>query len=188
VIATDASREQLARAARHPRIGYVIAEAEASPVRSGSADLVTVAQALHWLDLPAFWQEARRALAPGGVVAVWCYALARIGPGIDEVLRTFYEGTVGPYWSPRRALVDAEYRTIDFPFREIAMPSFRIEADLTLDQLLGYVGTWSAVLACRADRGTDPMQELRAGLGALWGDGQALRRVTWPIGLRAGRA
>src|SRR5580704_8188572 len=48
VVATDASRQQLAEAPAHDRIAYVVAAAERSPIASSSVDLVTVAQAIHW--------------------------------------------------------------------------------------------------------------------------------------------
>src|SRR5271157_2515050 len=51
VIATDASREQIASATPHPRIEYRVAPAEQSGLADESVSLVTVAQALHWFDL-----------------------------------------------------------------------------------------------------------------------------------------
>ena len=50
VIATDISLAQLSAAPSHPNLHYCQASAEASPLASASVDLVTVAQALHWLD------------------------------------------------------------------------------------------------------------------------------------------
>src|SRR5688572_26864306 len=48
VIATDASREQVAAATPHPKVEYRTALAEESGLPDGSVGLVTVAQALHW--------------------------------------------------------------------------------------------------------------------------------------------
>src|SRR6266702_7754990 len=48
VIATDASDGQLRNAFLHPRVIYRQASAEDSGLESGSIDLVTVAQAVHW--------------------------------------------------------------------------------------------------------------------------------------------
>ncbi len=47
VVATDASAEQIARAAAHPKIEFRVAGADASGLANHSADLITVAQALH---------------------------------------------------------------------------------------------------------------------------------------------
>ncbi|HEX8098060.1 MAG TPA: methyltransferase domain-containing protein, partial [Pyrinomonadaceae bacterium] len=55
VIATDASQAQLDSAAHHERVTYRRAPAEKTDIESASVDLVTVAQALHWLDLEAFY-------------------------------------------------------------------------------------------------------------------------------------
>ena len=72
-VATDASEEQIRHAQAHPRVEYRVAIAHASGLPPHSADLVTVAQALHWFDLPPFYAEVRRVLRPGGIVAAWCY-------------------------------------------------------------------------------------------------------------------
>jgi len=187
VIATDASAAQLAAAQAHPRVSYHRAVAEASGIEAGSAALVTVAQALHWLDRPRFFAEARRVLVPGGVVAVWCYESMEIGPEIDEIVRHYYSTTVGPYWAAERALVESGYRTIDFPFDEFPLPPARIEAQLSCADLAGYVGTWSATLRYREATGHDPLPALVASLNQRWGPPGAVRRVRWPLSIRAGR-
>ena len=56
VIATDASEKQLAQAKPHSHVRYQVALAEESFLPQQSADLVIVAQALHWFDLPLFYQ------------------------------------------------------------------------------------------------------------------------------------
>lgn len=40
---------------------------------AGSAQLVTAAQCAHFFDLPRFFEAADRALAPGGVLALYGY-------------------------------------------------------------------------------------------------------------------
>ncbi|MBA3404381.1 MAG: class I SAM-dependent methyltransferase [Gemmatimonadaceae bacterium] len=57
VVATDASLRQLARARRDATISYVAAAAERMPFQSASVDLITVARALHWLDVERFSEE-----------------------------------------------------------------------------------------------------------------------------------
>ena len=186
VVGTDGSAAQLAAARSHARVRYLCALAEVCPLAAGGVDLVSAAQALHWFDIARFFAEVRRVLAPGGIVAAWCYGLAEISPAIDEPLRRFYTDTVGPYWPPQRQLVETGYRTVAFPFTEIVLPPFVIEQDLTLDAFVGYVRTWSATQRYTAARGRDPIPDLVRALASAWGS--AARRVRWPLSVRAGRA
>src|SRR4051812_360024 len=64
IVATDSSRKQLGQARRQDAIVYAAAHAERSPLPRGSVDLVTVAQALHWFDLPRFYAEVGRVCRP----------------------------------------------------------------------------------------------------------------------------
>ncbi|OJW76526.1 class I SAM-dependent methyltransferase [Thiobacillus sp. 65-1402] len=187
VVATDASAEQIRHAAPHPAITYRVAPAEASGLADHSIDLVTVAQAAHWFDLPAFYAEAARVLKPDGMVALWGYGRMVLPGEMDAPFLRFYGETVGPYWPAERALIDDAYRSLDFPFMEIEAPAFAIEVAWTLPRLLDYLSTWSAVRRYRAARGHDPLPPLRAELAPLWGTPEAARTLRWPLFLRAGR-
>jgi SAM-dependent methyltransferase len=188
VVATDPSIEQIASAERVERVAYAATTAERSSIATNAVSLVTVAQALHWFDQGAFFAEARRTLVPRGVIAVWSYGLCTLGdPALDESLRRFHGETVGPYWPTERALVDAGYERLEFPFDEVRAPGFAMAAEWTLAQLEGYVGTWSAVQRARAETGHDPLPQLIESLQDAWGAGGSSRTVNWPLSLRAGR-
>jgi len=186
VIATDASEAQLAQATHHAKIAYCAASAEHPPLRTGSVDLLTIAQALHWLDLGGFYREAIRVVRPGGVLAAWCYGLLRVSPPVDTVLAELYANTLAPYWPTQRRLVDEAYQTLAFPFSRLRAPAFRMEANWRLEHLLGYLGTWSAVQRYRDERGADPVQAVAADLSRYWGCTGQTRQVVWPIHLLVG--
>lgn len=187
VIATDASAEQLRAGARHDGIRYVCATAERAPLRDGCVDLVTVAQALHWLDLDRFYAEARRVVVPGGVIAVWSYALMAVEPEIDALVDSFYGETLAGFWPPERRHVDARYESLPFPFAEIDVPRLEMTRSWTLGELMGYVGTWSAVHRFRAANGEKELTRFASRLAELWGSRERARRVRWPLAIRAGR-
>jgi SAM-dependent methyltransferase len=188
VVAIEASAQQLASARPHPRIEYRVARAEQTGVESATIDLVSVAQAAHWFDLDSFYAEARRVLAPGGAVAVYTYNFARVDAAFDRVLDRLAREVVGPYWPPERRWVDDEYRTLPFPFEEVATPRLENEAHWDLGRLLRYVATWSACRRFREATGRDPIKMLQDELTAAWGDPARPRRVRWPIFMRAGYA
>lgn len=188
VRATDPSAAQLAHAPPHQRIAYGVGRESESGLRDASADLVTAAQAAHWFDLDAFYAEARRVLVPNGVIAVWCYDAMHVDDRLDPLLTWFYDERVGRYWPPERALVDAAFSTLPFPFAEIEAPRLEMQATLSRGALLGYIGTWSAVARARDVEGADPIRELEQRLVPLWPDADATRTVRWLLGVRVGRA
>jgi SAM-dependent methyltransferase len=186
VTATDASGDQIEHATPHPSVSYRVAPAEASGLADQSVDLVTVAQAVHWFDRERFWNEVRRVLRARGVIAIWTYRLFEIAPDIDAITRRFYKGVVGPFWPPERLLTEQRYQTIEFPFAEFAAPNFVIEQQITLDDVAGYVRTWSATRAFVKHHGKDPVDDLVAELGPAWG-AERRRLARWPIAMRIGR-
>jgi SAM-dependent methyltransferase len=186
VIATDASAAQIRHAVPHPRVDYAIAPAEDCGLADSSVDLVTVAQALHWLDLGRFYAELRRVARPGAVFAAWTYSLADADPAVDPLVAAFY-AEMAPWWPPERSHVEDGYRRLPLPFEPIAAPAFEILEAWPLERLLGYFSTWSAVNRCREETGRDPVIALGERLAGVWGDPARPRPVRWPLHLRVGR-
>jgi SAM-dependent methyltransferase len=188
VAATDLSAEQIAHAQAHPRVRYSVGLAEASGLPDRYVDLVTVAQALHWFDLGRFYQEARRVSRSGAVLAVWSYGVCEIPAGNGNAeLQHFYSNVVGPYWTPERRLVESGYQTLEFPAPELKPPTFAMQLDWSLEQLLGYVSSWSATARYLKARGENPVPQLRSALEPLWGGAEQVRSVAWPVSVRAAR-
>ncbi|WP_405243055.1 class I SAM-dependent methyltransferase [Lentisalinibacter salinarum] len=185
VEATDASEAQIRRAPALPGVRFRVATAEDSGMAEAAADLITVAQALHWFDRDRFFTEAGRVLADDGLLAAWCYELCTVDPDIDALVLEFYRGPLGPWWPPERRHIDAGYGTIGMPWPELETPEFHMEAEWEAGQMLGYLSTWSALARCRKAAGIDPLADIAGRLEALWGPGP--RRVRWPLAVRACR-
>jgi len=188
VYATDVAPEQVAVARPHPRVRYAVAPAEHSGLGDSSVDLVTVAQALHWFDVDAFYAEARRVARRGALIVVWNYPRPRfVAARLDRCFLDFYSGVVGPYWPPERRHIEANYSTLPFPFEPVEAPAFALELNWTLEQVIGYVSSWSATARYRKALGEDPVPRLTATLGAIWPAAGATVPLRMPLGLRAGR-
>ena len=187
VVATDPSVAQLRHAAPNTKVRYAAMTAEQPALGDGCVAVVTVAQALHWFRRAEFFSEANRVLEPGGLIAVWRYGLLTVDAAVDVVLERFYRDTVGAYWPPERALVEQGYARLDFPFDELTVPAFVMEAEWTLAQLVGYLSTWSAVGRFRAAIGRDPVPAVEAELAMVWPRADSPRLVRWPLEVRAGR-
>lgn len=184
VEATDISPQQLEHGIRKENIHYSIAPAEKTGFQDHQFDLITVAQALHWFDREAFYKEVRRVCKPGGILAVWGYSMLTIDPAIDQLIGEFYNDTVGQYWDSARRLVEDEYRSIEFPFESIAAPPFSIEVKWTLEQLGGYLSSWSATQNFIKEKRYDPVDEL---IKTMKRDNhQTLMPVSFPLFMRIG--
>ena len=186
VVATDASHSQIEKAQPHERVRYRTSLAEESGLPDSSVDLVTVAQAAHWLDLPKFYSEVRRVARPNAVICLITYGVLHVEGEVDPHVQRFYWETIGPHWPAERRHVEDGYRSLPFPFRETKLPALAIEVSWRLNDLLGYIDTWSAVKAAEKVLGTNPAEQLEKELQSIWGEPAVRRRVTWPLSLRVG--
>lgn len=186
VLACDASVEQLLANPDSQGLAMFVAEAQAQPLADHSLDLIVVAQALHWFATPAFFAEVTRLLKPDGVFCAWCYSLMRIDSELDALIDNFYAQTLNGYWPQGRASVDAGYCDINHPLTPLSLPPFAIEVRWPLEQLLGYLRTWSAVQRYEQQNGMDPLLQLEPSLRHAWGDAKQPRFVRWPLHFLAG--
>ena len=187
VIGIDPSVDQIAHAVHHERVEYRCAPAEQLPVPDRSASLIAAAQAAHWFDLPAFFEEVGRVCVPGGVLALISYGVPCLEPELNERFSHFYHKEIGPYWPPERKLVDEGYARIDFPFSEFPAPPMSIELQWNFSGLLGYLSTWSAVRRAREEGRQEILTRFSEEMEKLWGDADARRSVNWPINMRIGK-
>jgi len=187
VVATDGSADQIDQAPPHPDIDFRVATAEDSGLEPGSVDLITVAQALHWFDHAAFYEEVDRVGRPGGALVAWGYGFYRVDAALDAVTHRYAEEILGPWWPPERALLDNGYREIPFPFARIGPPPLEMTTTWTLPQLIGYLSTWSARKYYLAECHDDPLLTIEDDLMRAWGDPDRARIIRWPLTVLAGR-
>ena len=190
VLASDLIPAQLATLDPPANCHRLAADSSALPLADHCLDLLTVAQALHWFDHPAFMDEARRTLRPGGLLAVWTYGLLTLPDHPDDqrcaaLIRDFHDSTLAPWWAPNRTHVVEGYARLPLPWPLLAdTPVLQLEQHWHWRDMLGYLGTWSAVIAA-AQAGKDVLDEFAPVLRDAWGD--APRRVVWPLHVKVAR-
>lgn len=186
VYATDISAEQLGNAPPRANIRYVVAPAEASALQDASVDLVTVAQALHWFDVPRFHAEVQRVLRPGGLLAEWTYSPIHLqDDALNAILQRFYREVAMPWWPPGREHVENGYAQLPFPFARLQDPGLSIQREMTLPQLIGYVRSWSAISRYISTTQQDPTAALATEFARAIRSEEKIA-VSWLLKLRAG--
>lgn len=185
VLATDSSEAQVSQAKPNEKITFLALPAEDSQLADASCDLVTAANAVHWFDLDAFYNEVNRVLKPQGVIAVWGYGWL-IGPDyMKDVLEAFYDH-VRPYWPEPTKYVQEKYRNLPFPFAEIEKPTLSLEETWSVERMLGFYSSWSASEICRTTTGVSPIIKLAEDLKAVAPDELSTHKISLPLYMRVG--
>jgi ubiquinone/menaquinone biosynthesis C-methylase UbiE len=131
-----------------PQVRALVGSAEQLPLPDGVFDVVTVAQAWHWLDHEAAAAECARVLRPGGLLAIgWHLRSPKGDPWVDELQALTGE----PEYQNREAVVRRSSLELPAPFGAVQRTTFDYQLQLTPQTLAGVAGTWSYV-AARDDR------------------------------------
>lgn len=184
VEATDISKQQLKNARQKENIRYSLQPAEKTDFPDNGFDLIISAQAAHWFDLEKFYEEVRRCLKPDGILVLMGYGLLFSDEKTNKVIHHFYKDIVGPYWDPERRYLEEAYQSFDFPFTEIKAPGLIQTYKWTIEHLLGYFRTWSAVKHYEKHTQKDPVLMVEEDFRKFFGD---VNEVHFPIFLRMGK-
>ena len=188
VYATDLSQQQIDSATPHPRIVYSVSPAEQTQFADDSFDLITIAQAYHWVNHERFAHEARRVGKQNGIVAVIGYNLFRsANKEVTKLIHDFYHNVTDPYWEPERKFVEQLYQNAPFHFEELEVKkSFKMQTRWSIQHVQGYINTWSAIKKFIKQNGFNPVDELIEELKKVWGEKEILE-FDFPLGLRIGK-
>lgn len=185
VYATDLSQHQLNEAFQAPNIEYTVSKAEQSSFPDNTFDLITVGQALHWINTNEFYTEVNRVGKSGSCIAVWGYSLLSVDPEIDNAFNDFYFNKVGKYWDAARKLVENEYAGVDFPFSNKEEAKFQIRTTWTFEQFGGYLTSWSATQKFIKTEGDTPVPQFMKSIRHLWKEND-VKEVRFPVFVKVG--
>ena len=187
VIATDISDAQIDKAIKKDNIEYSVCPAESTPFGENTFDLVTVAQAYHWINWKDFKKEVTRVCKPGAIIAIWVYF--RNMPGdkkVDDAIFSFYENVTRPYWDEARKYVEEKYATVEFDYDLLPVKDFETTLNWQREDMLGYISSWSAIQKFIKVNGQSPMPIIEEEINKLWPEGE-VKKVSFPIYLKLGK-
>ena len=166
MIGIDVSEDQLAQAIQRDNIEYRCNKGEdLSFLQSNSVDLLTIATALHWVDLNPFLDNVKRILKPHtGVFAVWVYGFGRLNNSdADTISDEFIHVLLSSCWNERQELVESFYQSILplFPYQS-SLRQYVIERQIetTLEGFLGFIQTKSICQTFRKENNEEVYEKI----------------------------
>jgi SAM-dependent methyltransferase len=141
---------------------FTVAAAEALPVRPRCIDIISAAGSLNYVDLARFFREARRVLAPDGVLLVYDFSPGRSfqEDGLLDAWFNEFQRRYPPPVGSARPLDPDILRDIALGFRVTHGERFEYALTLTPAFYLEYMLTETSV-SDAVQRGT-PLESIRA--------------------------
>jgi len=187
VMATDISAAQIDKAIKKDNIEYSVCSAESTPFEENTFDLVTVAQAYHWIKWKDFKKEVTRVCKPSAIIAIWTYYRNTTGvKKVDDAVYNFYENVTRPYWDDARKYVEEKYSTVEFDYDLLPVKVFETTLNWQREDMIGYISSWSAIQKYITINGNSPILIIEEEINKLWPKGE-VRKVSFPIYLKLGR-
>lgn len=189
VFATDISTQQLEKAPKIRNVEYLQCRSEDTPFKDETVDLTIVGQAVHWFDHQHFNKEVLRVSKPDSVIALVGYGLMYSDGAFNSALKPFYEDVLGDYWDPERKHIDSAYSSIPFPFDALGIEKdFSIDVEWSLDQMEGYLNTWSSVRKYIRQNNSNPVTPFIDSLqqNGVWKP-EEVKTVRFPLFVKLGR-
>ena len=140
---------------------------------------------MHWFDFERFIAEVKRVAKSGAVLAVWGYELLNISEEIDAAIVYFYKNIVGSYWDDERLHIENHYASVPFPYEDIRFEVFTQTYTWGIEELAGYLSTWSSVQKFIKQNGYNPVNQFIEGILPLWEEKEMT--VKFPVFLKMGR-
>ncbi|KAG0299730.1 hypothetical protein BGZ98_009810 [Dissophora globulifera] len=154
----DPSAKMLSAAIQKPNVTYHVSKGEdLSVLKDSSVDVLTIAQALHWLDHPSFFSEVKRVLKPRGTFAAvgYTFVVFENRPKSSERIRDLGNepDQLGTSWELGRLILDNQYKSIEVPMQNVERHYYPaangeelpiMKDKVTMAHFRNYIKTWSA--------------------------------------------
>ena len=146
-------------------VSFKVANAASLPLENASVDLVSCAQAWHWMDPDQLYHEADRVLKPKGCLAVYGYGNCRLlNQECNRLVSHFYSSTLKGFWNDRRRHIDQLYQEVSLPYQNSERHDLDsgISSSMKLPHFIGYVSSWSGYQNyCDRNPGNSVLEDLQ---------------------------
>ncbi len=166
VVGIDISAAMLSQAEKTDGIEYLLASAENLPFCAGKFDLMTISQAIHWVDKEKFFAEADRVLKPDALIAAYdnFFQGQMLGnPAFNDWYQNEFLQNYPVPSRGKRAFDRASENKQDFVLKHEEFNENTLE--FSADEMVNYLVTISNVIA-RVENGTEPIEEVHKWLTA----------------------
>ena len=148
----------------HRNVRFMVGNGVDLPLETSSANVVTIAQAWHWLaDVKKFYSECNRVLKSKGCLAVYGYGNVQLlEKSCDSLVQNFYQNTLKGCWHKERHHIDNQYAEVDLPFVNTERHDIEMTKSFPLDDFFGYLSSWSGYQKyCELNPGNTELEALR---------------------------
>jgi len=76
---------------------------------------------------------------------------------------------------------------LPFPFDELTPPKFEMITEWNLDQVAGFLSSWSGSKIFQQKKVYHPLNEIWYEMKKVWGDENLNRTIHWPLHIRVGK-
>ncbi|KAN0039503.1 hypothetical protein ACTA71_007292 [Dictyostelium dimigraforme] len=163
VIGYEPSENQLKHAEKVENVEYRLSAAEKIDLPSGSVDLITVATAAHWFNLPEFFEESKRLLRDDGSLIIWCYGLFEIknNEEVQKINKNHYLGTLRNYWAPQIKYINDEYVDIKPTFENTTRKTITLDKTMSVNDIIGIYSSWSGYASYIKEGNKDILPDIK---------------------------
>ncbi|KAH3672064.1 hypothetical protein WICMUC_004465 [Wickerhamomyces mucosus] len=148
------------------RISFHVSSGEEfKNIEDGSVDLITCAEALHWINHENFFKEASRVLKPNGTIAFWGYIepIFIDHPKSNDIYEKYVfedDRYMGPLWKPGKHYLRYFFNDVKIPaeeFKDVEKHDyypgktqkktayFLGDENYSMKKFADYLSSWSAV-------------------------------------------
>lgn len=151
ILGVDVSQTQVDvanRTLKQESLSFVQGSCEKLPAEDCSVDVVTVVQAVHYFDLPAFFEEVDRVLKPGGILGLVSFSIGPFcvdSPTLKQAANCITDLFIQSVLPEQAKLLSESYKNMELPYPDRRDDQVAMVTSWSLQDYLEVCMTFSQV-------------------------------------------